>query len=398
MSARAATNDERLSAYAGLHDSSLAIALAPATSRAPHVNLVLPSVAPDEIFAGVKTAVQAAIVLGRRLGLPLRFIAMHESGSEGSYAETHTYLTSTFDIAPDRLTLLSRAGLFAEGFGVDDYWIATYWTTAHALDVAQKGGSVDPARVVYLVQDYEPGFFPWSSESSIASSTYHAPFTIVVNSLPLRNYLASTEGVHIADDLVFAPHFDVASMRRVAAARDELAPRDTPRIFFYGRPGKPRNLYTVGLTALRLAVTALHADGVAVEVVSAGLPHADIDLGHGTTMSSLGRLDWEEYCDLLAGVDVGLSLQKSAHPSHPPLEIAMSGAWAVTNEFAGTREDLHPRQVVRHDDPESLADGVVEAVRRSSGPEARTFLEPDLQLLGRDFDDVLGRVAALLPQ
>lgn len=392
----AATDDERLGAYAGLHESSLAVALAPVTSRTPHLNVVLPSVSPEAIFAGVKTAVEAAVVLGRRLDLPLRFVAMHESGSEASYAETHDHLVSRFGIEPDRLTVVSRAGLIAGGFGSHDHWIATYWTTAHALDVAQKIGTVDPRRVLYLVQDYEPGFFPWSSESSIAASTYHAGFQMAVNSLPLRNYLAETEGVRVDDDLVFSPHFDVESMRRIAGARADGGPRTTPRIFFYGRPGKPRNLYSVGITALRLAVAALDQQGVAVEVVSAGLPHADIDLGHGTTMTSLGQLDWQGYCDLIAGVDVGLSLQKSAHPSHPPLEIAMSGAWAVTNDFAGTRADLHPRLLVRRDGPESLADGVVEAVRRSTQPYDSSFVEPDNALLGGSFDDVLSRAADLL--
>lgn len=392
-------NSEAPAAYAGLHESSLAVALAPVVKGTAQLNVLLPELSPAAFFAGIRTATEAAVLLAAELDLPLRFVALHESGSHESYAATHEFLVETFHIDPRRLTLVSGAGLVADGFTVDDRWLATYWTTAHALDVACRSGIISRTQVVYLVQDYEPGFFAWSSESSIAASTYHAGFAMAVNSIPLRDYLVATEDVVVGPDAVFAPNFDVGSMKRVAASRRGSAPHSVPRILFYGRPGKPRNMFTIGVAALRLAIAELASEGKKVVVISAGQPHPDIDLGHGTVMASRGTLDWLGYCNLVSDIDVGLSLQKSAHPSHPPLEMAMSGAWAVTNEFAGTREGLHPRLLVRHDDPMSLAAGIMEALRRSGSGESardRSFVGPDLDLLGRGLGDVMSHIAETL--
>jgi hypothetical protein len=385
-----------LPAFAGLHESSLAVALAPVGSAPPRLNLLVPQLDESIFFAGMSTAASAAALLAAELGLPLRMIALAESGSRESYAEVHGFVARTFGIPPERLTLDSRAGLIASGYGSRDLWIATYWTTAHSLQVAAAAGLVDPERVAYLVQDYEPGFFGWSTESTLAEETYHAGFSLAVNSLPLRDYLQRSQDLEVADDRVFSPHFDLDGLKRAAESRSASS---TPRIFFYGRPGKPRNLFSVGVAALRLAVAELAARDIRVEVVSAGLPHDDVDLGAGTVMASHGTLDWDGYVDLLAATDVGLSLQKSAHPSHPPLEIAMSGAIAVTNDFANTRSGLHPRLIVRRSSPQALADGIVEAVERHRAGTDAAFLPVAPGLLGTDVADVVRVLARdLAPQ
>lgn len=383
-----------ISAYAGLHESSLAVALAPVVRRPARLTLLVPQLERDAFFAGMRTAVSAAVKLAASLELPLRIVALAESFSSDHYADMHAFLAATFRLPPDALELESRAGLIANGYGQRDAWVATYWTTAHALQVAATLGLVDPDRVAYLVQDFEPGFFGWSTRSTLAENTYSAGFHLAVNSLPLRDYLASTTLADVAPHRVFAPDFDLASLEAVAARRP--AAGDVTRIFFYGRPGKPRNLFPVGVTALRLAIAELTGRGVGVEVVSAGLEHDPLDLGAGVVMSSLGTLDWEGYCDLLATVDVGLSLQKSAHPSHPPLEVAMSGAIAVTNDFSGTRDGLHPRLVVRPSTPEQLAGGLVEAVERSRAGEDRAFARADLSALGGALTDVVADLAAAM--
>ncbi len=53
--------------------------------------------------------------------------------------------------------VVRREDVLDETFGRDDVWIATHWKTAHPLDVAVTAGVVARDRVVYLVQDYEPG-------------------------------------------------------------------------------------------------------------------------------------------------------------------------------------------------------------------------------------------------
>ena len=61
----------------------------------------------------------------------------------------------------------------------------------------------------------------------------------------------------------------------------------------------------------------------------------DILFANGHRMRSLGKIPWPDYPGFLSGVDLGLSLMLSPHPSHPPIEMAAAGARVVTNRFEG---------------------------------------------------------------
>ncbi len=139
--------------------------------------------------------------------------------------------------------MVRREDVLDTTFGDDDVWIATHWKTAHPIDVAVTAGVIGRERVVYLVQDYEPGFSPWSTEYAVAASTYRAGFRMLVNSEPLRRYLAEVEALDVPRERTFAPHLDLELLDRVADARRH---EDVVRVLFYGRPSKHRNLFRLG--------------------------------------------------------------------------------------------------------------------------------------------------------
>nr|MCW2727136.1 hypothetical protein [Aeromicrobium sp.] len=351
----------------------------------PVVSLVVPAVKPDSIFAGVATALQ----VGRRLAIamdrPLRVVPFGRADPEELAAALTTFLASDGNPVPP-LHVVPQRLLPHTTVSPEDVWVVTYWTTAHAADVACRIGVLDPTRVVYLVQDYEPGFHAWSVAHALTRQTYHAGFHHVVNSTSLAGYLAEREGAQTDHDLVFAPHLDLDRLARVATDR-ESSP--VVRVFFYGRPGKPRNLFQLGVTALRGAAVALEAEGIAWEAVSAGEEHPDIELPTGGVVRSLGTLGWEAYYDLLARTDVGLSLMHSPHPSHPPLEIAVSGGLAVTNDLDGSRTGFHDRVTAVAPDPDALARALVDAVRRAAAAGPQPYAPPADDVLGRPLDTVV---------
>lgn len=378
--------------FDGLTHHSLRLASLRHGQVDPAVCLVVPALDPDGIFAGVATALQ----LGRRLALamdrPLRVVPFGRADPEKLAAALGEFLGAdgnpvpALRVVPPRLlphTTVSPA----------DVWIATFWTTAHAADVACRIGVLDPARVVYLIQDYEPGFHAWSVAHALTRQTYHAGFHHVVNSTSLAGYLSAHEGVPTDQDLVFAPHLDLDRLARVA---DQRQPSPAVRVFFYGRPGKPRNLFQLGVTALRAAAVTLEADGIAWQAVSAGEEHPDIALPTGAVVRSLGSLDWQAYYDLLARTDVALSLMHSPHPSHPPLEVAVSGGLAVTNDLDGSKVGIHDRVIAVAPDPEVLASALVDAVRRAATDGPQPFAPPAGDHLGRTLDDVVAELARRL--
>jgi hypothetical protein len=193
----------------------------------------------------------------------------------------------------------------------------------------------------------------------------------------------------VPDGRTFAPHLDLDLLRDVAAARSRS---EEVTVFFYGRPSKHRNLFRLGVAALRVAAAELGGD-TAVRFRSAGEKHRDVDLGNGHKLESLGALPWDDYFTFISSANVVLSLQHSPHPSHPPFDAAISGARAVTNEFYDTRSGLHPRLEAVGTDPESLGHAVAAAIRsdRAEGPGG--FRDVDPGRLGGSLDAAVSSVA-----
>jgi len=365
-------------AYAGLSSTSLTLAgIRVSANAAPRLNLLIGEVREGGVFAGVHTALTVARELADRLGLPLRVVMLDFTSLDNDTVTAERFIRSMLKI--DDVRVVTRESLRDEHFGAGDVWLATHSKTAHAAQVASNIGLIDRARVAYLIQDYEPGFSPWSTQSVIATSTYRAGFVPIVNSIPLWRFLTEQEGLAIDRSLVFAPSFELERLRATAEARTSA---ETVKVLFYARPSKHRNLYDLGISALRATVLALGADAPQVSFFSAGESHDEIDLGGGHTLTSLGRLGWQEYFAFLSTTQVLLSLQQSPHPSHPPFDAAISGAYAVTNDFSGTRAGLHPRIAAVTADPESLAGAIATAIAASAGAAPGGYLPVEDGTLG----------------
>jgi len=343
------------------------------------------------MFAGARTAIQVGLSLADLLDVPVRLIGLTGRMSGELRTAVQELIRSEYSSSAARVTAILGSEELSESLlGSEDRWLATHWTTAHSIDVAARLGVVNPERVIYLIQDYEPGFSPWSTDFALARSTYHAGFEPLVNSSPLASYLRAEESLVIDDRLVFRPDLDLDRLERAWDIRQRSEGR-RPSVLFYARPDKPRNLFAIGMSAL--ALVALEDESV--EIRSAGASHQRPRSGPLSRMTLLGRTEWDRYFDHLAEADVLLSLQYSPHPSHPPLDAVVSGGLAVTNELGGVRGNLDPALDAVEPDPQSLA----VAVRRSLGLARCGRVSPPfsagvLAALGDPLDRVLSQLAS----
>lgn len=381
--------------YAGLSGAAVALSGLTTDATAPAVRLVLAELDAHRVFAGIHTALRVADGIAARLGLPLEVVLLSEAIGPGRRDGLLDAIVERLNRDRARTTVLTREALVTARAHPADVWIATHWTTAHPLQIAARAGVIDPTRVVYLVQDHEPGFTPLSTDRMTASATYRAGFRLLVNSEPVAAVLRAVEGVDVDASLVFAPDLDLDRLATIAAHRPSAGESARPvTALFYGRPSKPRNLFPLGVASLRVAAQSLPVESV--RWISAGEPHRPVDLGGGHRLESRGTLGWDEYFAVLATSDVVLSLQASPHPSHPPLEAALSGALAITNEVAGTRARLHPRLRAVDADPAALGAAIVGAVRASAEQVPAPPSERALNALGLGLGATLDAVAAQL--
>jgi hypothetical protein len=282
--------------------------------------------------------------------------------------------------------------------GADDLWLATHWTTAQALRPLLA--RMRRKFFLYLVQDYEPGFYAWSSNHALALETYDLPHRAIINEHFLAAHLRNQAPGRYADPgfldqscIVFEPAVDRRVFHPPAAARAT----GPSRLLFYARPTNPRNLFGLGLQALRAAVASGAFPGAWEFCAIAGRGSLDtLSLGGGHALRPVPWESYAGYADTLRGADLLLCPMLSPHTSYPVLEMAACGGAVVTTAFREkTAERLRALSPDIIGAPATL-DGLVDALRTAAGkiPPRRAGARQDRLALEANWHRVLAPVAA----
>ena len=368
----------------------------------PRLTLVMPQIDPAWAFGGVTTGIDIFFDLCRRTGADARIIT--DRGADRGVVEPRA---ARFGVTPEFLEhvgKLNRPSCIPVR-ATDLFVTYNWWTTVNIRPLLEGqalcfGGWERP--FIYLLQDYEPSFYEFSSTHMLARMALEQerPWWGVINSSQLHEFFEG-QGHAPTQSYVFEPK--ISNSLRQALAQGPV--EKVRRIVVYGRPTIPRNCFPAIERALRLWVER-YPNAVKWEVVSAGLRHRPIPLGRGLALRSLGKLSLDEYADLLRTSAVGLSLMSSPHPSYPPLDMVHFGLLTVTNQYAN--KDLgsaHDNFVSVPDiDAGTLSDALREACDRfEDDPEAGwrgqshmpAYLDPNewpfLSELARDLQAVWER-------
>jgi glycosyltransferase involved in cell wall biosynthesis len=220
---------------------------------------------------------------------------------------------------------------------------ATAWSTAYPV-------LASPAKGVrfYLVQDFEPSFYPAGSHALLAEATYRFGFHGVTAGRWLADVLRRDYGMA-------ADHFDFGRDLTYAldAARD---PRARTGVCLFSRPDTPRRAYELAVLALDL-FAARHPE---VDIHLFGmkanrLPFAATDLGLRTP---------EQLSELYNRCIAGLVLS-ATNVSLVPHEMLAAGCIPVVNDAEHNRVVLDNAHVAYAPaSPFELADALCRLVER----------------------------------
>lgn len=218
-----------------------------------------------------------------------------------------------------------------------DIFLSTYWTTMYMANKMrdfqiEKFKLMNP--ILYLIQDYEPGFYKWSSEFLLIESTYKIKSTYaIINSKNLLSYL-NMLGYSFEKEFCFEPRINnVLKEELMQYINNNIKYDRKQQVIIYGRPFNGRNCFSLIVAALKVLLEQ-HKEARHWEYLSIGGNHKNIELVYGKKLICIGKLSLKNYAKILTESKVGVSLMCSPHPSYPPLEMSSFGVNTITNTYS----------------------------------------------------------------
>jgi GT2 family glycosyltransferase/glycosyltransferase involved in cell wall biosynthesis len=275
------------------------------------VNWFLPSIDSPH-YGGINTALRIADKIAREHGVRNRFVIYGDAGEE---MFIRSALAAAFPTLADVEIVFYRLGDLAslEEVPAADVSIATLWTTAYSVTHFPH-----TKRKFYLIQDFEPMFYPAGTLYALAEETYRLGLYGLCNTDNLRRIYRDDYG---GRGMSFTPAVDQSVFH--AEGRPYRDPESPATVFIYARPGHWRNCWELAAPALEELKQRL---GDGVRIVAAGAWAA----GEGAQeVKRLGLLDYRATGELYRRCDVGVALTLSKHPSYLPLELMACGVPVV---------------------------------------------------------------------
>jgi O-antigen biosynthesis protein len=351
----------------------LNIAVLPALAARPTLNVLVPTLAMRGMSGGPNTAVSLACRLAAT-GIKVRLVSTQAPlDQDTSHFWDHATKLADTDPRKHHVELVD-ASYRGRPFhiGENDLFMATAWWTAQAVKHALR--HTRQKRFLYLIQDYECLLHPASTEQALADETYRLDHLPIINTALLHDFLVEqkigrfAESKFAKEALTFEPAVDVTLFY---PSTDVATTRRKRRLLFYVRPSTGlRNLFELGLAALRKLVNEGAIDSESWEICGMGEPFEQVALGSNCWLVPLPWVSLATYAQQMRESDLLLSLMLSPHPSYPPLEMAACGRPVVTTVF-GNKDAVRlaaisPNIIAVEPTLEAIADGILLAMRRSS--------------------------------
>ncbi len=340
------------------------------------LNLLIPTLRKAHVFGGIKTAITLFGALVKKVRALEPDALARIIVTDDMYLNSDEFIDSGEISNPDNagnITIFSvadrgTAKLANTQIGRNDHFFASAWWNArqiHHLQKAQNALFGKEGLFFYLIQDYEPGFYAWSTKSALAEETYRSRFSTF----------------HIINDKFLFDFFDKYRFKNKVclnfSVNDEL--KDTLKkaglvrkdniLVFYGRPSVERNCFELLIDAIQLWASFKPNDFAQWTIYSAGESYSSDLLPPALRkkINILGKLSITEYANLLMRAKVGISLMQSPHPSYPPQEMAGAGLVVVTNDWQEKKwGERHGTYIPTSLDVDSVCKGIMEAANVSN--------------------------------
>lgn len=366
-------------------DSSLAVR--------PTLNVLNSALTPSGMTGGPNTIINLALRIARA-GVPVRLMTTVETSTITPEWFARHAMQLVGGTLPDVPIVSAADPEKPFPIGPRDIFMATHWSTAQQMkDVLPR---MAQRQFFYMLQEFEPAFYAWSSNYALALETFGLDFWPIFNEQVLADYLLGQPLGRFADPVMRerATVFEPAIEERLFhPATIPQAPRPK-RLLFYARPTNTRNMFGLALTALRQASASPEFHDWEFLSIGGRGSVPDMALGGVHRLRPAPWMDYNGYAASLREADVLLCPMLSPHTSYPVLEMAACGGLSVTNTFAtktaATFGELSANVLAVEPTIKTMAAALVQAATRiNAGHDRSAPLH-----MARDWADTLDPVAA----
>lgn len=341
---------------------TLRIMAVPCSSQRLRLNLIIPSLRASDIFGGIDTALKLfrQIIDAAAGDVDFRIIVSDATvPSDVPEIVKNFHLQILGEETVERLTIVDATNRIDKYLEVrrNDVFVATaWWTALNAFRLKDFQATVfgNSPKLIYFIQDFEPGFYGWSTKYALAESTYKRPdeTVAVINSEELDRYMHK---YYQFRERFLIPYTINATIQKslVAVPKERI-------LLFYSRPSAVRNCFEAGIDGLLLWARRYPDLAAKWKVYCIGETFPAHRVGELQNVIITGKMSLEKYGDLLSRASVGLSLMISPHPSYPPLEMASAGIRTISNsyEFKNLSERSELITSIDFITPETIADAL----------------------------------------
>lgn len=329
------------------------------------ISVVTDSINSGSLYGGVGTAIILAVLLAQEINARIRIITRTERAQPANFH----HLLETYGLSIAHEVEFVFAPHYDYRYEIDllegEQFITTsWWTTASTMSSVRHGS------IIYLLQEDERMFYPYGDDHLRCSSVLRSNgIRFVINTQLLFDHLVGQGFTNVAEngmwfepafpDNLYFPRCSTKSIKRT--------------LMFYARPNNLRNLFYFGINVIEEAVARGIIDLNSWDILFVGKDIPDVVIGESYTPMVRQNMAWKDYAELVGSVDVGISLMYTPHPSYPPLDLAASGAIAVTNRLSN-KMDLgsYSKNIVVGDlDLESMLCALSEGLRLASNETLR---------------------------
>ena len=324
------------------------------------------------LFGGIYTILRLMAFMTARHGVQHRLVVFDRQDAQDE--DLRVPISEAFPILSGIDIVLPVEGRIAyDELPPSDISICTMWISAFA-----QARFNDTKAKFYMVQDYEPAFYPAGTLSALAEATYRLGYAGIVNTPGLAEAYAAF-GNPVTSFVPAVDHVSEPSLKPSTDGRPI-------QIVLYGRPGTDRNAFEVIASASRRIKERY---GSRVRIVSAGEGWDPEDLGLNGVIENLGLLETlEDVQELYEHSDIGICFMLSKHPSYQPFEYLASGVAPICNVNPATSWWLQDEENCLIVEPfsSSVADA---AARLIDDEELRTKIvkQGQEQVLAVDWDE-----------